>query len=50
MQHQQHLQQIPAADKKIFVTPKMFNAYLANLEGSSADLAIVNTQDGLRTV
>ena len=44
------LQQIPAADKKIFVTPKMFNAYLANLEGSSADLAIVNTQDGLRTV
>ena len=44
------LQQIPAGEKKIFVTPKMFNAYLANLEGSSADLAIVNTQDGLRTV
>tara|TARA_R100000908_G_scaffold38068_1_gene17563 strand:+ start:13720 stop:14727 length:1008 start_codon:yes stop_codon:yes gene_type:complete len=44
------LQQVPAGDKKIFVTPKMFNAYLANLEGSSADLAIVNTQDGLRTV
>ena len=44
------LQQVPAGDKKIFVTPKVFNAYLANLEGSSADLAIVNTQDGLRTV
>ena len=44
------LQQVAAGDKKIFITPKMFNAYLANLEGSSADLAIVNTQDGLRTV
>tara|TARA_R110001606_G_scaffold198253_1_gene345775 strand:+ start:92 stop:1099 length:1008 start_codon:yes stop_codon:yes gene_type:complete len=44
------LQQVPASDKKIFVTPKVFNAYLANLEGSSADLAIVNTQDGLRRV
>jgi hypothetical protein len=44
------LQQVPAGDKKMFVTPKIFNAYLANLEGSSADLAIVNTQDGLRRV
>ena len=44
------LQQIPANDKKIFVTPKTFNAYLQNLEGTSADLAIVNQQDGLRRV
>ena len=41
------LQQVPAGDKKMFVTPKVFNAYLANLEGSSADLAIVNTKDGM---
>ena len=44
------LQQVAAGDKKFFVTPKVFNAYLANLEGSSADLAIVNTQDGMRRV
>jgi len=44
------LQQVAAGDKKMFVTPKVFNAYLANLEGSSADLAIVNTQDGMRKV
>lgn len=44
------LQQVAAGDKKMFVTPKIFNAYLANLEGSSADLAIVNQQDGLRRV
>ncbi len=44
------LQQIPAGDKKMFVTPKIFNAYLANLEGSSADLAIVNQVDGMRRV
>lgn len=44
------LQQVPAGDKKMFVTPKVFNAYLANLEGSSADLAIVNTKEGMRTV
>ena len=44
------LQQVPAGDKKFFVTPKVFNAYLANLEGSSADLAIVNTVDGMRKV
>ena len=45
-----NLQQVPSGDKKIFVTPKIFNAYLANLEGSSADLAIVNQVDGLRRV
>ena len=44
------LQQVPASDKKMFVTPALFNAYLANLEGSSADLAIVNTQDGYTRV
>ena len=44
------LQQVAAGDKKIFVTPKIFNAYLANLEGSSADLAIVNQVDGMRRV
>jgi len=45
-----NLQQVPASDKKMFVTPKIFNAYLANLEGSSADLAIVNTVDGYTRV
>ena len=44
------LQQVAPADKKFFVTPAIMNAYLANLEGSSADLAIVNTQDGMRRV
>lgn len=44
------LQQVAAGEKKMFVTPKVFNAYLANLEGSSADLAIVNQQDGIRRV
>jgi hypothetical protein len=44
------LQQVPAADKKIFVTPKVYNAYLANLEGTSADLAITNQQDGVLVV
>ena len=44
------LQQVASADKKIFCTPKIFNAYLANLEGSSADLAIVNQVDGMRRV
>ncbi len=44
------LQQVAAGDKKMFVTPKIFNAYLANLEGNSADLAIVNTKDGMRAV
>lgn len=45
-----NLQQVPSGDKKFFVTPKIFNAYLANLEGSSADLALVNQVDGLRRV
>ncbi len=44
------LQQVPATDKKIFVTPKTYNAYLSNLEGTSADLAITNQQDGLLVV
>jgi len=44
------LQQVPAADKKIFVTPKTYNAYLSNLEGTSADLAITNQQDGVLVV
>ena len=44
------LQQVPAGEKKMFVSPKVFNAYLANLEGSSADLAIVNTVEGYTRV
>ena len=39
------LQQVAPADKKMFVTPKLYNAYLQNLEGSGADLAIVNRVD-----
>ena len=45
-----NLQQIPSSEKKFFVTPKIFNAYLANLEGNSADLGIVNTVDGYQRV
>ncbi len=44
------LQQVPAGEKKMFVTPKVFNAYLANLEGTSSDLALVNKVDGLQRV
>ncbi len=44
------LQQVAAGNKKIFVTPKIFNAYLANTEGNSADLAIVNQIDGMTKV
>ena len=44
------LQQVKATDKKIFVTPKTYNAYMQNLEGTSADLAITNQQDGLLVV
>jgi len=44
------LQQVPAGDKKIFVTPKIYNAYLSNLEGTSADLAITNQAEGVLTV
>lgn len=44
------LQQVAMGDKKMFVSPKVFNAYLANLESNSSigtsDLAIVNTQKG----
>jgi len=39
------LQQVAPSDKKMFVTPKLYNAYLQNLEGNGADLAIVNTVD-----
>ena len=44
------LQQVPAADKKIYVSPKTYNSYLQNLEGTSADLAITNQQDGVLVV
>ena len=44
------LQQVPASDKKIYVSPKTYNKYLQNLEGTSADLAITNQQDGLLVV
>ena len=39
------LQQVAPSDKKMFVTPKLYNAYLQNLEGTGADLAIVNRVD-----
>jgi len=53
-----NLQQVPASDKKFFVTPKVFNAYLTNLETNtivgtgigSSDLAITNTQRGYNAV
>ena len=44
------LQQVAAGEKKIFVTPKLFNAYLANSEGSTADLALTNLNDGMQRV
>jgi hypothetical protein len=44
------LQQVPASEKKMFVSPAIYNAYLANLEGTSADLAITNQQDGVLLV
>jgi len=44
------LQQIAAADKRFYVTPLVYNKYLQNLEGTSADLAITNTQDGYQVV
>ena len=44
------LQQVPASDKRIYVSPKTYNAYLQNLEGTSADLAITNQQDGVLVV
>ena len=39
------LQQVAPADKKMFVTPKLYNAYLQNLEGTGSDLALVNMVD-----
>lgn len=39
------LQQVAPSDKKMFVTPKLYNAYLQNLEGTGSDLAIVNRVD-----
>ena len=50
MQHLQHFNKFLQVIRKIFVTPKVYNAYLANLEGTSADLAITNQQDGVLTV
>ena len=44
------LQQVPANEKKIFITPILYNAYLQNLEGTSADLAITNQADGVLVV
>ena len=39
------LQQVAPADKKMFVTPKVYNAYLQSLEGNGSDLALVNRVD-----
>jgi len=39
------LQQVAPADKKMFVTPKVYNAYLQSLEGTGSDLALVNRVD-----
>ena len=44
------LQRVAAADKRFFVTPLVYNTYLQALEGTSADLAITNTQDGYQVV
>ena len=44
------LQQVPANEKKIFIKPILYNAYLQNLEGTSADLAITNQADGVLVV
>ena len=44
------LQQVPAEAKKMFVSPAIYNAYLQNLEGTSADLAITNQADGVLVV
>ena len=44
------LQQVPADAKKMFVSPAIYNAYLQNLEGTSADLAITNQADGVLVV
>ena len=39
------LQQVPPSEKKMFVTPKVYNAYLQSLEGTGSDLALVNRVD-----
>ena len=44
------LQQTPLNAKKMYVTPEVFNAYLANLEGTSADLAWSAQKDGVAAV
>lgn len=44
------LQQVAAGEKKMFVTPRLFNAYLANLEGGSSDLAYASQKDGVMKV
>tara|TARA_B110000240_G_scaffold110732_1_gene124418 strand:+ start:1674 stop:2699 length:1026 start_codon:yes stop_codon:yes gene_type:complete len=44
------LQQTPLNAKKMYVTPEVFNAYLANLEGTSADLAWSARKDGVAAV
>jgi hypothetical protein len=40
------LQQVPAQDKKFFVTPQIYNAYMANLESNGSSLALSNQVDG----
>jgi len=44
------LQQTPLNAKKMYVTTAIFNAYLANLEGTSADLAWSAQKDGVAAV
>lgn len=44
------LQQVAANEKKMFVTPRLYNAYLANLEGTSSDLAWAAQKDGVMKV
>ena len=44
------LQQTPLNAKKMYVTTAIFNSYLANLEGTSADLAWSAQKDGVAAV
>jgi hypothetical protein len=44
------LQQVPAAEKRFFVTPLIYNTYLQQLEGKAADLALRNEIDGVTRV
>ena len=41
------LQQVPASEKKMFVTPQVYNRYLEELENNGANLGLVNLQDGV---